>query len=199
MQKEKSWYIADNANEYDSPALFIYPERVKMNIRRLLESVPPERLRPHVKTNKIAEVCQIMLDAGIHKFKSATIAEAESAGHDPAPDAARLSTNRSENKRLVQLVEKYPSTKFSCLVDHITSARNLSTEFSAAGLKIDVYFDLNRMNRTGIAPAKALDLIQQVIPLPSLNIVGLHAYDGHLKDTDINIRKENASGLLSPF
>ena len=36
-----------------------------------------DNLRPHVKTNKIAEVCRMMMDAGITKFKCATIAEAE--------------------------------------------------------------------------------------------------------------------------
>lgn len=200
MPTEKKWYIADNANEYDSPALLIYPDRVKLNIRRLMESIPAELLRPHVKTNKITEVCKIMLDAGIYKFKSATIAEAEMLAMIQAPDVLLAYPPAGPKiKRLIRLVEKYPSTKFSCLVDHITSAKNLSTEFSAAGLKIDVYFDLNiGMNRTGIAPAEALDLFHQMITLPSLNLAGLHAYDGHLKDPDVNVRREKCIRVFEP-
>jgi hypothetical protein len=74
---DKPWYEAVNVDEYDSPALFIYPDRIKYNIRTLLEKGKAVDFRPHVKTNKIAEVCELMLDAGIKKFKAATIAEAE--------------------------------------------------------------------------------------------------------------------------
>lgn len=201
MQTEKKWYIADNADEYDSPALFIYPDRVKMNIQRLLELVPPERLRPHVKTNKIAEVCRIMLDAGIHKFKSATIAEAEMLAMIRATDVLLAYPPAGPKiKRLIRLIQKYPATKFSCLVDHMTSAKNLSAECAAAGLKIDVYIDLNAgMNRTGIAPAEALSLFRQLISLPSLFVAGLHAYDGHLKDTDFIKRKEKCLRAFEPI
>src|SRR5712672_720253 len=189
MFGEKSWYTAGNADEYDSPALLIYPDRIKTNIRRLLESVPALYLRPHVKTNKLAEVCQLMLDAGINKFKSATIAEAEMLAMIQAPDVLlAYPPTGPKIKRLIRLVQKYPATKFSCLVDHITSANSLSNEFSAAGLKIHVYIDLNiGMNRTGIVPKEALNFFRQMIPLSGLEFEGLHAYDGHIKDRDENI------------
>ena len=64
-----AWYEID-ANEQDSPALLIYPERVKENIRILVSMIDDiNRLRPHVKTNKSKEACQLMMDAGIKKFK----------------------------------------------------------------------------------------------------------------------------------
>ena len=73
------WYEINNIETIDSPALVIYQERILENISCLKQMVNNEvdRLRPHVKTNKIAEVCQMMRDAGIYKFKCATIAEAE--------------------------------------------------------------------------------------------------------------------------
>ena len=37
----------------------------------------PERLRPHVKTHKMAEIAQLQVAAGIDKFKCSTLAEAE--------------------------------------------------------------------------------------------------------------------------
>ncbi len=200
MPNGKDWYLADNVGEFDSPALFIYPDRVKMNIGRLLSSVPAERLRPHVKTNKIMEVCQMMLDAGIYKFKTATIAEAEMLAMIQAPDVLLAYPPAGPKiKRLIQLIQKYPSTKFSCLVDHITSARNLSAECSVAGVKIAVYIDLNiGMNRTGITPTEALHLFRQMIILPALELAGLHAYDGHLKDPDVNIRREKCLRAFEP-
>ncbi|HEY4968057.1 MAG TPA: D-TA family PLP-dependent enzyme [Puia sp.] len=200
MQKEKPWYVADNADEFDSPALFIYPDRVKTNIRRLLESARAEYLRPHVKTNKMAEVCQLMLDAGIYKFKSATIAEAEMLAMIQAPDVLLAYPPAGPKiKRLMRLIQKYPATKFSCLVDRITGAKNLSTMLSAAGLKIAIYIDLNLgVNRTGVVPAKALDLFQQISPLPAIEVAGLHAYDGHIKDHDENIRRDKCLRAFEP-
>ena len=70
-----NWYEIQNIDEIDSPALLLYKERVQQNILAAVEMIKDvRRLRPHVKTNKIAEVCKMMLAAGITKFKCATIA-----------------------------------------------------------------------------------------------------------------------------
>jgi D-serine deaminase-like pyridoxal phosphate-dependent protein len=81
-----NWYEIKNIESIDSPALVVYKERVRENIRRLKSMKDVAHLRPHVKTNKIAEVCNMMLDEGITKFKCATIAEAEMLGMIDAPD-----------------------------------------------------------------------------------------------------------------
>ena len=73
-----NWYTIENIDRIDTPCLVLYKDRIKNNISeaiRLIKNV--DNLRPHVKTNKIAEVCRMMMDAGITKFKCATIAEAE--------------------------------------------------------------------------------------------------------------------------
>ena len=200
MQKEKCWYIAENADDYDSPALFIYHDRIKNNIRRLLEKVDADRLRPHVKTNKIAEVCQLMLNSGIKKFKAATIAEAEMLATIQAPDVLLAYPPAGPKiKRLIKLIQKFPSTEFSCLVDHLGGATKLSFLLSEAELKISIYIDVNvGMNRTGIAPANATDLFKQILSLPALKVKGLHAYDGHIKDPDENVRKEKCLRAFEP-
>ena len=78
MASEKEWYQIDNVEELDTPALVIYKDRVKQNIDTLIDSIDDiDRLRPHVKTHKSQQVCELMLNAGIKKFKCATIAEAE--------------------------------------------------------------------------------------------------------------------------
>ncbi|HRG08740.1 MAG TPA: D-TA family PLP-dependent enzyme, partial [Cyclobacteriaceae bacterium] len=52
-------YLIKNITELDSPALAVYPDRVKQNIKILQQFVPDvNQLRPHVKTNKTPEVCQ---------------------------------------------------------------------------------------------------------------------------------------------
>lgn len=196
-----NWYDLTNIGTIDSPALVIYKERIKENIRLLLEMAGNnvDRLRPHVKTNKIAEVCKMMMDAGIYKFKCATIAEAEMLASIQAKDVL-LSYQPVGPKagRLLQLVKQFPATHFACLIDGIDAARYLSELFAANDLTLDVFIDLNTgMNRTGIHPEQALLLFEAVQLLPAIRITGLHTYDGHIRDTDTRLRTEHVTAAFN--
>ena len=81
-EKRTHWYQLDEPVTLDTPALLVYPDRVKQNISTAISMVNEvSRLRPHVKTNKSPDVQQaLMISAGIQKFKCATIAEAEMLG-----------------------------------------------------------------------------------------------------------------------
>ncbi|HMK03177.1 MAG TPA: D-TA family PLP-dependent enzyme [Ferruginibacter sp.] len=198
---EKKWFHINNADEIDSPALLVYPERVKLNIQTAIKMVGDiSRLRPHVKTHKCAEVVKLMMDAGIYKFKCATIAEAEMLGTCKAKDVLfAYQPLGPKLKRFIELVKKYPGTQFSCLTDNLNSAREQSKAFSDAGLKIPVYIDLNvGMNRTGIDPGdEALKLYAYCSSTAGMMIKGLHAYDGHIRNTDIAERKKNCDAAFS--
>src|ERR1700754_307613 len=81
------WYHINNIASLDSPALIIFPARVKANINTAIKMIGDvTRLRPHIKTNKSPQAVQCMIDAGITKFKCATIAEAEILGIAGAKD-----------------------------------------------------------------------------------------------------------------
>ncbi len=194
-----SWYQIKNIKEIDSPALVIYKERVQQNIQSLIKMKDAAHLRPHVKTNKIAEVCKMMLDAGITKFKCATIAEAEMLGMINAPDVLlAYQPTPAKAKRLLQLVQKYSSTHFSCLIDDAENAEYISKIFLEKDVILDVYIDLNvGQNRTGIKPDNAFQLFEDCKELSGINIIGLHAYDGHIRDTKIEERKRNADKAFS--
>jgi D-serine deaminase-like pyridoxal phosphate-dependent protein len=174
----------------------IYPDRVKENIRQaILMAGHSDNLRPHVKTHKIKEVSQLLLEQGIQKFKCATIAEAEMLGMIDAPDvliAHQLTGPKAA--RLLALMELYPRTHFATLVDNLQTATILSATFTAAGKSIDLYIDLNvGMNRSGIIPEKGLDLFKASSELTGIKLVGLHVYDGHIRDTDLDIRKSRSN------
>jgi D-serine deaminase-like pyridoxal phosphate-dependent protein len=190
--KSMEWYEVENIDTIDSPALLIYKERVHENIRSLKRMKDVDHLRPHVKTNKIAEVCRMMLNEGITKFKCATIAEAEMLAMINAPDVllAYQSVGPKVN-RFLQLVKTYPSTRFSCLIDDFNAAKTISEIFSSNNLVLNVYIDLNvGMNRTGIEPTeKALKLFHDCDKLKGIIIIGLHVYDGHIRDTNVEVRK----------
>jgi D-serine deaminase-like pyridoxal phosphate-dependent protein len=195
------WYEIANIEELDTPALVVYPDRVKENIRRAIRMVgEPERLRPHVKTHKSPAVTRMMLEAGIVRFKCATIAEAEMLALEGAPDVllAYQPVGPKVN-RLIALVRQFPATKFSCLVDHPDAAVALSRAFQAAGLVVEVWLDLNvGMDRTGVAVGpEARALYQLASTLEGIEPVGLHAYDGHIRDSDPMARKQHCDAAFA--
>jgi len=198
----EEWYIIDNVDEIDTPALVVYPDRVNHNIdlaKKIIGDVT--RLRPHVKTHKSADVTMLMLAAGITKFKCATIAEAEMLGMCKAPDVLLAYQPAGPKlKRLIQLINTFPDTAFSCLVDNKTTAGNISAEAAINGIAISVYIDLNiGMNRTGIMPGEgALALYKLCAALPALNVKGLHAYDGHIHDSDYETRRQQSDASVQP-
>jgi D-serine deaminase-like pyridoxal phosphate-dependent protein len=190
------WYTITNIAEIDSPALVLYYERIKENILQAKAMCGRvEVLRPHVKTNKIAEVCRLMMEEGITKFKCATIAEAEMLGQIEAADVLlAYQPVGPKAQRLVAVMKEYPGTRFSCLVDNKDTAAALSQLAGSSGVQIDLWLDLNiGMNRTGILPGEeALALFEHCLALPDVHPVGLHAYDGHIKETDPARRQQQS-------
>ncbi|HEX6847263.1 MAG TPA: D-TA family PLP-dependent enzyme [Chitinophagaceae bacterium] len=190
----ESWYEISNIEELDSPALVVFPERVKHNIQLAIDMIGDvARLRPHIKTNKSAEVATLMLNVGITKFKCATIAEAEMLAQCRAPDVLLAYQPLGPKlNRFISLVKKYPGTKFSCLTDNISAANEQASVFNAAQLTIPVFMDLNvGMNRTGILPdEKAIELARHCSTLKGIILKGLHAYDGHIRDVVFETKKQ---------
>lgn len=183
-----NWYTIRNIDDLDTPALVVYPDRVRENIYRAIEMTGgPARLRPHVKTHKSPDVTQLMLGAGITRFKCATIAEAEMLAAKGAPDVLlAYQPIGPKTSRLAALIKGFPDTRFSCLIDSPQAATAMAAVFATAGLNVPVWLDINvGMDRTGIAPGDgALQLYQMATGLKGITPIGLHAYDGHIRDTD---------------
>lgn len=190
----ESWYEIENINKLDSPVLVVFPERVRHNIQLAIDMIGDvSRLRPHIKTNKSPDVAKLMLKIGINKFKCATIAEAEMLAQCNAPDVLLAYQPLGPKlQRFVSLIKKYPSTKFSCLTDNIVAANEQASVFEANGLTVPVFIDLNvGMNRTGISPdEKATALAAHIKTLKGIRLIGLHAYDGHIRDVDFDTKKK---------
>jgi D-serine deaminase-like pyridoxal phosphate-dependent protein len=186
------WYTVTNVDQVPSPALLVYPDRVEENIRKMIEIAGGvDRLRPHMKTNKLPEVVRMQIDEGITRFKCATIAEAEVAATCAAADVLLAYQPVGPNvQRFVQLVKKFPGTRFSALVDDEGAILALSRAATVAGVTLELFLDLDcGMHRTGIAPgAKAIELYRRLSDSPGLRAAGLHVYDGHIRDSDIAAR-----------
>lgn len=195
------WYHISNIESIDTPALVIYPDRVRRNIELVKTFVRDlHQLRPHVKTNKCPEVVQLMLAQGISKFKCATVAEAEMLALEGAPDVLlAYQPTGPKAYRLCELQRRYSRTVFSCLADNIKSVTHLSGLARANGQEIKIYIDLNvGMNRTGVEPERAFDLYRVCASLEGIVVEGLHAYDGHLRDSDVAVRKKKCDDAFRP-
>ncbi len=196
---KNEWFFINNIDEIDSPALVIYTERVKKNIAQAIEMIGDvHRLRPHVKTHKCKEVVEMMIDAGISKFKCATIAEAEMMGMCKTKDVLlAYQPVGPKLQRFIAVIKKYPATKFSCLTDNADAVKQIAEAFASEGMTIPVYLDLNiGQNRTGIGPEHAVDLFVQCADLKGIKPVGLHAYDGHIRDVDFDARTQKCDACF---
>ncbi|HTH56830.1 MAG TPA: D-TA family PLP-dependent enzyme [Cyclobacteriaceae bacterium] len=196
------WFQISNLSEVDSPALVVFPDRVQKNISVLKEFLPDvNRLRPHVKTHKSAEVAKILMQSGFTKFKCATIAEAEMLGSVGAPDVLlAYPPVGPKSHRLAELAKAFPGTVFSCLVDNDKMADELNSVFNSIDHRLNVYLDLNiGMNRTGIKPGPAAELLyKKCQSTKGIRSVGLHAYDGHLRDEDLQVRTKKCNEGFEP-
>jgi D-threonine aldolase len=196
------WYHLSDTDLVDSPALLIYPTRVVANINRLVSMIDDvQRLRPHVKTHKTKEATLLMMQAGIQKFKCATISEAEMLAMVNAPDVLLAYQPLGPKlERFIGLAKKYPSTRFSCLVDNAFSAGQVAKSAKEHKLVLTVYLDLNvGMNRTGIIPGNdATTLYEKCSGIDGISIQGLHAYDGHIRNPDFAGRVIECNKVFAP-
>lgn len=199
----RPWYEVIDPRDIASPALLVYPERVAANVRRLIEIAGgTAQLRPHVKTHKMADVARMQMSMGITRFKCATIAEAEMLAETRAPDVLlAYPLVGPQPARAAQLAARFRSTRFSFLADDAAAIRCLSDEFASRGDVAEVLLDLNvGMDRTGVDPsaATATELYRLLGQLPGVRPGGLHAYDGHISDTDLARRTEQCDAAFAP-
>ncbi len=196
------WFTISNIDEVPSPSLLVYSERVEENIRRMITMAGGVvRLRPHMKTHKMREIIRLQMAQGIAKFKCATIAEAEMTAACGAKDVLLAYQPVGPNAtRAVQLVQQYPNTSFAVLGDDEGALRNLSEVFVHAKSKVSVLLDIDcGQHRCGVEPGKpAIALYQLIASLPGVTPGGLHAYDGHIHDTDLTVRTQNCEAAFAP-
>lgn len=185
-------YTVTNPEDAFSPGLLIFRELLDHNLDQMVKIAGlPSRLRPHCKTHKTREIVQMQIEAGITKHKCATIAEAEMLADVGVEDIMLAYQLLGPNpNRLVQLMDKFPNVKFTGIVDCPRALLAISRALEPTSHKIDLMLDLNSgMNRTGIQPSPdAIELYEMIASVPGVNPGGLHWYDGHQRDPDLETR-----------
>ncbi|MDT0553193.1 D-TA family PLP-dependent enzyme [Urechidicola vernalis] len=188
------WFRIDSTDDLVSPSLLVYPDRIRKNIELMIEIAGgTENLRPHIKTHKIEELVRIQQSYGIYKFKCATISEAELLGICEAEDVLiAMQPVGSQLKRYIELLKKYPKTKFSTLVDNEETLSQLVFLINQENKKVRIWLDINNgMNRTGIIPGeKAKELFLRMQENDAVISSGFHVYDGHIHIANEKHRKQ---------
>ena len=167
-----------------SPALVVYLDRVRDNLRAMLAHLGgrPERWRPHVKTTKMPEVWRELARVGVRHYKCATVREAQHlldalaaeqvSGADVMLARALIGP---ELEHLGRLSGERPGAELSVLCEDPGAVRSIP-----GGLGIHV--DVNPgMNRTGI-PLEQPEAIAAVARAAGQRFRGVHYYDGHLHE-----------------
>jgi D-serine deaminase-like pyridoxal phosphate-dependent protein len=184
----------ENEEEVPSPALVIHLERVERNLAQMLAiSQGPATLRPHVKTHKLPQIVAMQVARGITKCKCATIAEAEMAATAGALDILlAMQPVGPAVERFLHLIRAFPEVHFSTIVDSSRVADALNGAALEAGIRIEVLLDLDvGMGRSGILRGEdAALLYAEMTEMSGLHVGGLHAYDGHLQQSDVGDRTE---------
>ncbi|WP_083264991.1 alanine racemase [Urechidicola croceus] len=135
------WYEVIDHKSILSPALLFYPDRIKENIQQMISIAgTPDRLRPHIKTYKCAEIVKMQLNNGIKKFKCATLSEAQLLAEVSVPDVLIAYPLVGPNQqKYIELIEQFPKTKFSTLVDNLKQI-NMWNSFSH--IPINIFIDI---------------------------------------------------------
>lgn len=173
-----------------SPALIVYLDQVRANIRRVIRAVggDPDRWRPHVKTVKLAPVFLELAAAGVRHFKCATTREARCL-LETLDDVDVLLAHPIVGPNLAQLgriAAAHPAARVSVLCEDPDAVDAIPRE-------LGVFVDVNPgMNRTGLNPDRSAD-IAGVAAAAGQRFRGVHFYDGHLAGLGPETRRSRAN------
>ena len=190
------WYKPTNEASIYTPAVLVFPDRIEENIRRMITLAgSAERLRPHVKTHKMAEVIRLQVEHGIRKFKCATLTEVEMVAANGGEDILlAYPLTGPAIGHFLKLIERFPEAKFAVTVDSKPVTQKLSDEAKLKGVNLHVFVDLdNGMHRTGIAPDQADEMINYILNNQCLSLSGFHIYDGHIHEKDVAKREAHCN------
>ena len=198
-----AWFHVENEAEIATPALLLYRDRIEHNLQKMVEIAgSPERLRPHVKTHKLGPLIKRQVELGITKFKCSTIAEVEMTADYGGRDIMLAMPCVGRNAhRLAELAAKFPDLVFSTVADDEETVCILAAAAQQHRVTLGVYLELDPgMGRTGIVPGEQAKFIAHSIKdAPRLFFAGIHAYDGHIHDADLDTRRARCEAAFEPI
>ncbi len=200
---KKKWYELLDRDRISTPGILVSEKKIKSNIKSMIEIAgDPIRLWPHIKTHKMSKIIELQIKNGIEKFKCATIGELDMLTKFNIKEillANQLSIEKTE--KFIKIQKKYPKIRMSTLIDNNTSLNYFSDLAKKHKTKINLLIDINNgMNRTGIKISeKVFRLFDKVYKNAYLNVIGIHIYDGHIRNLSEKERKTNSDKAFRPI
>lgn len=180
--REPSAAVGRAVADLETPALVIDLAVLDANIARMNATARKagSRLRPHVKTHRMATVADRLRRAGAEGICCAKVGEAE-AFADAGFDDIFIANQIVGASRLIRLVELAARTRLAVGVDHAEHVQALGAAFASADAMIDVAIEIDTgQRRTGMATAEAaVDLARQIQLTDGLSLRGIYTHEGH--------------------
>ncbi len=176
-------YLIRQVENLGTPVLVFYEEKIRENIARMGDLLDGyDRLRPHIKTHKCREVLDLQMEAGITRFKCATLKEADlAAGAGAAEILLAYPVVGAMVPRVAALQKAFPLVRLDVLADDPDGVIKLSRACLQEGVELGVMVDINPgMDRTGVASGEAIKLARIIQDTPGLRFTGLHMYESRV-------------------
>ena len=180
--------IGQRMEEVDTPALVLELDAFERNLKTLADLARGRaRVRAHAKTSKSAEVARRQMALGAVGVCCQKVAEAEAMVDGGIADVL-VSNEVVGAAKLERLAGLARRARIGVCVDDAGNVTDLDAAARAAGVKLDVYVELEvGMGRCGVAPGgPALALARAVAASPSLRFAGLQAYNGRAQHVRSN-------------
>jgi D-serine deaminase-like pyridoxal phosphate-dependent protein len=193
-------YRLVNPPAIETPCLLAFPAIIHRDVDRMAELLGGlGRIRPHIKTHKCKEVVRLLMGRGIDKFKCALVSEAQLLIECGVADIMLAYPLVGPAVwRLTSLLAEHRHANVMVTVDDAGSAAALNEACKRYDRPVDVLIDLDvGMHRTGVAASGATALAEAVRSMSHLRLRGIHAYDGHIRDSDLTARRKAVEAAMS--
>jgi D-threonine aldolase len=159
--------------DLQTPALVAEASVLERNLATMAETLPPPRLRPHVKAHKCTSLARRQAALGAGKFTCATIGEVEGMAAAGLGDDLLLANEVVDASRLGRVVAT--GARVTLAVDS-----EATIEAAARGGVREVLIDVNvGLPRCGCDPSDA-GRLAELARSRRLEVRGVMGYEGHI-------------------
>ena len=194
-------YRLDGEDRILTPRLVYYGDILRDNLQETIKMAgSADRLWPHVKSHKTRELILMQMDAGICRFKCATLAEAMMLADCKAPHVLLAYPLVGPNvDAYLNIVQAYPDTTFYALEDDAESLKRLDEACERRNMRLNWLCDVNLgMNRTGVPTDGIIDFVRASGILSHVTFMGLHCYDGQNHQPSLTERRQAVENIMPP-
>ena len=200
--REDRAYRLENEGEIPSPALIYYPGIIRENTKKAIACAGgAQKLWPHIKTHKMAEMVDMQISMGIGRFKCATVREMELALSRGAKHVLLAYPQVGPAVwRFLDAAARYPGAECYALADSLASLREMDRAASQRGVRTRWLLDVDLgMHRTGVLPEDIPSFLSGAEGFSNLDFSGFHCYDGQDHQSDPGERMRAVEEQMGRF